>query len=436
MTNPVQALSSNIPPLPNKGRILCVTSNYPRWSGDSTTPFVLHLASDLQSLGWTVDVLAPHAEEGTADEEVISGVRVTRFHYLWPRRSQTVCYHGGALVNLRSNPLNALKLPMLVFFQWIAIVRQLRTGHYDLMHSHWILPQGFTGALAALLFSKPHVITVHGGDVFALKGKVLNAFKRFSLRKANAISVNSSVTQRAVESLVPEANQTTIPMGVDANSSDKDDEQVRQLRNRFVDGESPLLVFLGRLVDEKGVEDYIYAVDELRRQIPALRALVIGEGQDRDRFEALAKQLGLDGVVHFTGWVDPGEVSDYLAAADVFVGPSRQGSDGWIEAQGLTFIEAMMNNTPVVATRCGGIVDTVEHEVTGLLVDERSPKGLAHAVTRILKDQDLAKRLVEAANHRVNQRFTREASAKAFSNLFEVLCAKDIAKDVAKENGV
>ena len=75
----------------SRGRVLCVTSNLPRWAGDATTPFVLHLASDLAGLGWEVEALAPHAE-GAATTEVLDGVTVHRFRYLWPASQQTVCY--------------------------------------------------------------------------------------------------------------------------------------------------------------------------------------------------------------------------------------------------------------------------------------------------------------------------------------------------------
>lgn len=78
-----------------KRRILCVTSNFPRWAGDSTTPFVLHLAQDLQEYGWTVDVLAPHAP-GAAKKEELGGVSVKRFRYFWPEASENICYQGGA----------------------------------------------------------------------------------------------------------------------------------------------------------------------------------------------------------------------------------------------------------------------------------------------------------------------------------------------------
>ena len=72
------------------GRVLFVTSNFPRWNGDTTTPFVLHLAQDLQAVGWAVEVLAPHAP-GAARQEVLDGITVHRFRYFWPEAWQSVC---------------------------------------------------------------------------------------------------------------------------------------------------------------------------------------------------------------------------------------------------------------------------------------------------------------------------------------------------------
>jgi len=167
-------------------KILCVTSNFPRWSGDSTTPFVLELAKDLRRHDWIVDILAPHAP-GAAKSELIDGVRVFRFQYLYPQALQTVCYQGGALINLKKNPLNYFALLFLVTAQFIAIKKLLSAGSYDLIHSHWILPQGFNGALAHRLTSIPHVLTVHGGDVFGLQGSLMEAFKKLSLRDADFV---------------------------------------------------------------------------------------------------------------------------------------------------------------------------------------------------------------------------------------------------------
>jgi len=407
-------------------RILCVTSNLPRWEGDSTTPFVLHLAQDLQLLGWEVDILAPHAP-GAANAETLGGVRIERFHYLWPESQQTVCYQGGALINLRKNPINKLKVPALVAAECAAIAQCLIKRNYDILHSHWILPQGFTGMIARHLKHIPHVVTVHGGDIFGLKGSLMTKAKRIALRSASAVTVNSSVTERAVLNLAPDlSNVHRIPMGVSTAELDADQiELATDIKARYRRGAGPLLLFLGRLVEEKGVEDLLHAVALLRRELPDATALIVGEGQERDSMERLAARLGLGDHVTFTGWVDPQASRAYLSAADIFVGPSRQARNGWVEGQGLTFLEAMAAKTPVVATRLGGIVDSVQHEQTGLLVDERSPEQIAKSVLRIIADPNSTGAMTKRAHRYVNQHFSRGASAGSFSALFQHLCRQN-----------
>ncbi|MGB8275240.1 MAG: glycosyltransferase, partial [Alphaproteobacteria bacterium] len=169
------------------------------------------------------------------------------------------------------------------------------------------------------------------------------------------------------------------------------------------------------------VGDLLAAISLLRPRLPDLTALVVGEGQDRERFESVAANQGLLDRVTFAGWVDSVRLPAYFAAADVFVGPSRTGQDGWIEAQGLTFLEAMAVGAPVIASRLGGIVDAVRHEETGLLVDEQSPEQIALAVERLQHDHDLRQRIIANAARAVAEGFTREKCAERFSALFSGL---------------
>ncbi len=406
-------------------RILCITSNLPRWQGDSTTPFVLHLAQDLSALGWQVDLLAPHAP-GAQTRERLGGVPVERFRYLWPDSAQTICYQGGALINLRRDPLNRLKLPALVGMEVMAVARRVLTRPYDLIHSHWILPQGFAGEIAATLRGRPHVVTVHGGDLFGLKGAVLERFKRSVLERAEAVTVNSSYTESGVRRIAPAIRRLArIPMGVSVDPLTAEQRARSQtLRTRFRVGAGPLILFVGRLVEEKGVADLLEATALLAHELPDLRLILVGEGQDRPDLEQQAAALGVSERTGFLGWVEPEEVPAYLAAADCLVGPSRTATDGWQEAQGLAFAEAMAAGVPVIATRHGGIPDTVIHEETGLLVPERNPTAIAAAIRRLHQDPALARRLAEAGTNHARSRLSRESSAAAFADLFAGLVAR------------
>ena len=213
-----------------------LTSNFPRWKGDSVTPFVLHLAEDLAALGWEVDVLAPHAS-GAARHENFGAVQVSRFQYWWPANSQLLCYNGGALANLRTRPLARFQLLPFALAEIWATLRNLGKCRYDLIHSHWILPQGLVGWLATRVFRKPNVITVHGGDIFGLQGQWLRRAKWFALNRATQVTVNSSFTEAAVRALLTGELQNIIriPMGVEEISQPNSNRR-SAIRSRFSEG--------------------------------------------------------------------------------------------------------------------------------------------------------------------------------------------------------
>lgn len=395
-------------------RILLVTSNFPRWEGDSTTPFVQHLAKDLIDLGWRIDVLAPHAP-GAAEAEVLDGVPVERFRYLVPESAQTVCYQGGALANLDKRPADKLKLPALVAAEWVAVQKRAMSGDYDLIHSHWVLPQGFVGMLVAGSCHLPHVITVHGSDIFMLDSPLLERMKRMALTRARVVTVNSSVTEARTRQVAPTLRDLRrIPMGVPDSPLDEDERKlVAKIRDEHRSGDGPLLVFVGRLVEQKGGEDLLRAMQNVVMELPSARLLMIGEGPSRSAWERLAADLGIAGQVTFVGWVQPALVRAHLAAADVFVGPSRG-----FEAQGLTFLEAVAAGTTVIAARSGGVVDLIRHEETGLLVEQSAPLELAGAILRLARDPELRERLVEAARATMGRGFSRTSTAEAFARVY------------------
>jgi glycosyltransferase involved in cell wall biosynthesis len=399
-----------------------LTSNFPRWEGDSTTPFILHLAQDLNAEGWEVEVLAPHAP-GAALRETLGGIAVTRFRYLWPENAQSVCYQGGALINLRRNPLNWLKLPALVLAEAVALWRLARQRHYDMIHAHWILPQGFVGVLVGRCLGIPCLITVHGGDIFALGGRLLGAFKRYALTRAAAVTVNSSATEGAVRRVAPTVERLRrIPMGAQVPTP-PDPGRLREIRSRYAPDGAPLIVFVGRLVEEKGVGDLLRAVARLHGEGLRVRVMLLGDGQERARFEALAAELGLGDTVRFLGWVAHDEVPIHLAASDVFVAPSKTGPDGWEEGQGLTVVEAQLAGKPVIATRAGGIVDTIVEGETGLLVEESSPEDLAAALSRVIADRGLCEKLARAGKARASASFTQSASCQRFRDVYDDILA-------------
>lgn len=399
------------------GSVLMLTSTYPRWADDSTTTFVADLATSLVALGWSVDVVAPH-DAGAVRHEQLDGVTVHRFRYAWPERSQTLCYGGGGLIRLRQRRANVLKLPQFVVAEWGAAVSRVMRRRYDVIHSHWLVPQGFVGALVPT--RARHVVTVHGGDVFALQQRPVLAAKAFTLRHADCVTFNSSVSRRAALALgACPRREELIPMGV--RTPTPDPATVEQFRaDHRLDG-GPLVVLLGRIVEEKGVPDAIAAMRSVLTECPDARLVIAGDGPDVDSARVLADQLGLGDRVRLIGWVPKEDVPSLLAAADIVVAPSRTSDQGWQEAQGLSILEAMASGVPVVASRSGGIVDSIEDGRTGLLVPERSPSELADAIVRLHHEPELSRRIGAAGADEVGRRFSLNRTASSFSALFTSL---------------
>jgi glycosyltransferase involved in cell wall biosynthesis len=306
---------------------------------------------------------------------------------------------------------------MLVAAEWFSTTRRLATQRFDLLHSHWILPQGFVGVMSARPTRTPHVATVHGSDVFSLQGAALKPFKRTALRASDAITVNSSATAaRVAEIAGAEVQVEKIAMGTDV--SQPDPTLVGETRDRHRGDDGPLLVFVGRLVTEKGVFDLLDAVLLIRADFPGVSALIVGEGPSRQALEEYAVTIGISDRVHFAGWISPDHVVAYMAAGDIVVGPSKMGEDGSVEAFGLTMVEAMASGTPLVASRTGGIPDVVIDGETGILVEPGSPQSIATAVRWLTNHPADAKRIGAAGKRRARDLFSREASAQAFSDLF------------------
>lgn len=401
-------------------KILFLVSSAPRYEGDSTAPFILNMAQDLCDLGWQVDILAPHAK-GLLKKEKIGKVTVYRFQYLWPESLQTLCYNGGVAANLRLSRLNYFKIPFFVLSEFVSVLAYVLKQKPALIHSHWIIPQGYIGEIISSLFGIPHVVSVHGADIYGFQHKIFRFFKYRTIKGSNFVIANSTATKKKTDDLFPQPNIAIIPTGTMPFSPR---EKSLDKRRKICDDQTKLIVFLGRIVEEKGLKYLIEALPNIREKDNA-KLLVIGDGVDRKNMEALSKTLGLEEYIIFMGAVPHAQIYEYLSLADVFVGPSITMKSGWVEAQGNTFVEAMFARIPVVASHIGGIPDAVIHGKTGLLVSEKSSCEIADAVHKIFSDPVLVSKLAEAAYEHVHRNFSRYKTADKISAIYQELLANE-----------
>src|SRR3990167_7699194 len=123
-----------------KKRILVLTSTFPRWKNDHTPPFIFELEKRLVK-DFEIHILAPHYQ-GAKKEEMMEGLHIHRFQYFWPVNLQKLCYEGGILPNLKKNKLLYIQALSLILFELIAAIKIVKKEKINLIHAHWIIPQG------------------------------------------------------------------------------------------------------------------------------------------------------------------------------------------------------------------------------------------------------------------------------------------------------
>lgn len=163
------------------------------------------------------------------------------------------------------------------------------------------------------------------------------------------------------------------------------------------------VVFVGRLVDKKGVADLLEAMAALGERARGVPVRIVGDGPLRSQLEERARRAGLD--VRFLGFRTAAEVAQVLRESAVFCAPSRTAPDGDAEAFGMVFLEAALQGLPVVSYRHGGVPEAVEEGVTALLAPEGDVAALTAHLRTLLDDPDLARSMGEAGRARVLRDF-------------------------------
>jgi len=395
---------------PDNKRILTLTSTFPRWKDDTEPPFVLELCRRLAER-FRIHVLAPHAP-GSSLVEDIDGIRVTRYRYS-ASRWENLAYCGGILANLKQNPLRYGMIPFFILFQLQAIQDLLRRYRFDLIHAHWLIPQG----LCAAIFrnrsdsSPPLLCTSHGGDLFGLNGKFMDGMKRWVIKNASAVTTVSSAMGNAADTLQIDMKKVhVIPMGVD-------------LQQRFVPPHRPRcgkkLLFVGRLVEKKGLTYLIDALPLVLAKHPEATLTVIGEGPEKNRLLRRVSEVGIQTQITFKGAIKNASLPGYYQDSDIVVFPSVIANDGDREGFGLVLVEALGCACAAVVTDLPAMRDIVEDGRNALVVRQKDARQIAEAVIQLLDHPQHCQRLGEAGRLTVLGKYDWAVIAEQYGNLID-----------------
>ncbi len=357
--------------------VLVLTSTFPLSDNDTQPGFVASLCNEIVKKH-RVHVLAPSIKGEVELKQKQSNIFVTRYRYFLAK-FETLCGGDGMLENLKRNPWLHSLIPLMLLSQFFYALRICMREKIEVIHAHWIIPQGLVAAFLKLFLGRSVklIVTSHGGDLYALNKWPTSVLKKWVLHRSDCVTVVSTAMKRhIVEFYGLNADRVhVIPMGVDLSATFTPGGDKK--RNR--------LVFVGRLAEKKGVDVLLRAAEKLQRGGYSFSLDLIGGGFMIDEYRRLADELGVNQSVNFLGALPNCEVVPFLRNAGVAVFPFKVAESGDQEGLGLTMVEAMGCQCLTISTRLPAVEDVVKHGETGLLVQPDCANDLAETLAGVMQ---------------------------------------------------
>jgi len=368
-------------------------------------------------------------------EQAIMGGEQTDILYLLTgldpaRYEQVACSapDGPFVDEVRRLGIPHIPLTMRSKFDLQAVLRLrriIRAGRYDIVHLHGARA-GLLGRIAARLAGAPLIIwTMHVFQPDVLQGWRRWQVPLYLLVEAvlgrffcdHIIAISDDMRQRAQRlQRIPPRKITTIYSGVDLAPFVHPADRVGVRREFELPADAPLVCTVGRLCEQKGVDDFLHAAAIVHQQMPEVRFLVVGDGPLHSELETLAARLGLDSCLTFAG--HRSDVAALLFASDVFATATL-----W-EGFGKVNVEAMAAGLPLVSTNVGPIPEVIGDYRGAILSPPRDPIAFAEALLAILRDLPSYARWGQEGRQRAFALFGREAMVQRAAELYERLIAR------------
>ena len=377
-------------------KVLLIVTAYERHPGDLITPWLVETIRRLREEDVHAEVLAP-AYRGLASG-TIGGVNVHRFRYA-PRRWEDLTHDQTAPDRVRERPAYLALVPGYVALGMRAARRLARTGGYDLIAVHWPIPHALMGLAAARGANLPLALHFHGVELTWAQGQLapMRPLLRYLIRAADGVTANSTYTAAMIRRVYDRPVER-IPFGATIDAGSTGPGSVKPAHAPFE------LLFVGRLVERKGVHVLLDALAEVRRT-HAVRLIVVGGGPMRGALEEQSARLELTDAVTFAGVVPAADLAERFARCDAFVLPAVVDSKGDTEGFGVVLVEAMSFGKPAIASAAGGIVDVVRPDESGVLVPPGDVHALAGAIRNLAADSARAAALGQGGRELVQREF-------------------------------
>lgn len=403
-------------------RIVMLTSSYPLFEGDMTAPFIEEIAAGLAARGHSVHVVLPdHPRLRPAG--TYRGVHLHPFAIAPVRSWGALWGYAGSLAGDVSVTKGAMALAPLALANATRAVRRVAMAvGADMLHAHWVIPNGLPVAVVAKWRRIPLVVSLHGSDVFvAERLPPARAAARWAFHAAAGVTACSDdLAIRAVRLGADRDATKVVPYGVDAEQfRPVNDETRAAVRSWFgLPPETPFVLCAGRLVYKKGFAVAIAAFAQVAERFPAARLVIAGDGPLAGELRAQAAGLGVAERVLLAGRVNRARHPLLVAACDLYLLPSVHDHRGNVDGLPNALLDALAAGCPVIASDVAGVRLAVRDGETGLLVPEKDAAALAGAIAALLDDPARRAALGHAARADVTARLTWARTAEQFEQVY------------------
>lgn len=302
-----------------------------------------------------------------------------------------------------------------------SLVRIARSFRPHVVHTH-MAKAGFVGRIAARLTGRPVILHTFHGSIFrgyfgaAETSLYLNAERLLARATSRVIAITDAQRRELIELRVAPAHKVVeIPLGFDLAPFQTLPTRDTARSTLGLPHGVPIIGLVARLVPIKDVGTFLRSIPIVVREVPEARAVIVGDGPERDRLTALAEELGVAHRCFFLGWT--ADMPAIYAAIDVLALSSLN------EGSPVSVIESMASGVPVVASAVGGVPDLVVDGQTGLLVPPGSADELAAALSHVLRDGSLAAMLGGRGRSVATARFGAGRLVRDIESLYVQLLA-------------
>lgn len=285
-------------------------------------------------------------------------------------------------------------------------------GKFDVIHAHdWLVANAAKTLKHS--FDIPIVATIHATEAGRNSGiretnqKYINDTEWMLTYEANEVIVNSNYMKSEVQRLfgLPFEKINVVPNGVNLNKFTGMDRDYSFRRKYAMDNEK-IILFMGRLVYEKGVQNLIAAMPKVLASYHDAKLVIAGKGGMLDELKAQADYLGISNKVYFAGYMNGKDVERMYKAADISVFPSTY------EPFGIVALEGMLAERPIVVSDAGGLGEIVEHRVTGMKSYCGNPNSIADSILELLFNPELCDNIVKNAKIKVKENYNWQKIAQ------------------------